>query len=164
MSDKPLVTVIIIFLDAAKFIEESLDSVFAQTYCEWELILVDASEANLFEIEMELSHECDFRDYRPILGRVQNRVLMDNVFRKYRPSVVFHAAAYKHVPMVEINLFFDCRNGCPSRLLRATAALGTAMQKLASVMRMGWSLIQPITNCDFGVSTTKLSLTQSRRS
>lgn len=65
------------------------------------LILLDASEANLFEIQMRLHHELHFTECFPILGRVQDRPLMEKVFRKYRPEVVLHAAAYKHVPMLE---------------------------------------------------------------
>jgi FlaA1/EpsC-like NDP-sugar epimerase len=67
------------------------------------LILVDAGEWNLFNIQMELHHEHRFHSYRCVLSRVQNRGLMADVFSSYRPSVVFHAAAYKHVPLLEIN-------------------------------------------------------------
>ncbi len=68
-----------------------------------ELILVDSNEANLFSMQMELQHELDFNNYRCILGRVQNEPLMDEVFNLYRPQVVFHASAYKHVPLLEKN-------------------------------------------------------------
>lgn len=67
------------------------------------MILIDASEENLFNIQTELHHEFKFKSYETILARVQNQVLINNVFQKYRPDVVFHAAAYKHVPMMEIN-------------------------------------------------------------
>jgi FlaA1/EpsC-like NDP-sugar epimerase len=67
------------------------------------LILVDASEANLFHIQMELHHEMNYQNYHTILAQVQDRPLLEKVFRKCRPSVVFHAAAYKHVPMLEKN-------------------------------------------------------------
>ncbi len=67
------------------------------------LILVDASEANLFHIEMELHGELEGDRCRAVLGRVQDEKLMASVFQKYRPQVVFHAAAYKHVPMLEKN-------------------------------------------------------------
>ena len=67
------------------------------------LILVDASEANLFHIQMELQHELYYQNYTTILGHVQDRGLMTSVFQKFRPQVVFHAAAYKHVPMLEKN-------------------------------------------------------------
>jgi len=67
------------------------------------IILVDSSESNLFNIQMEMQNEYYCRHCEAILGRVQNEPLMENVFRKYKPDVVFHAAAYKHVPMMEKN-------------------------------------------------------------
>jgi len=67
------------------------------------LIILDASEYNLYQIEMELLHELGFRDYLPVLGRVQDQGLLELLFERYKPAVVFHAAAYKHVPMVENN-------------------------------------------------------------
>jgi FlaA1/EpsC-like NDP-sugar epimerase len=67
------------------------------------LILLDSSESNLFDIQMELQNENYFHNCEAILGQVQDEVLMDNIFEKYKPVVVFHAAAYKHVPMLEKN-------------------------------------------------------------
>lgn len=68
-----------------------------------EMILVDAGESNLYSIHMELKHEHGFHNYHCILSRVQDRPLMEEIFRTHRPDVVFHAAAYKHVPMLERN-------------------------------------------------------------
>jgi FlaA1/EpsC-like NDP-sugar epimerase len=68
-----------------------------------ELIMVDASEANLYGIQMELHHEMNFLRYRCILSRVQSKSLMEDVFKEYRPQLIFHAAAYKHVPLIEKN-------------------------------------------------------------
>ncbi len=67
------------------------------------LILFDAGEENLYSIQMELLNEYNFRSLIPILGKVQNKKLLNKVFQQYKPSVVFHAAAYKHVPLVENN-------------------------------------------------------------
>ncbi|OGQ98492.1 MAG: lipopolysaccharide biosynthesis protein [Deltaproteobacteria bacterium RIFOXYD12_FULL_55_16] len=67
------------------------------------LILMDISEENLYRIEMELLHEYGFRNYVAVLGKVQDKALLELLFAHYRPTVVFHAAAYKHVPMVERN-------------------------------------------------------------
>lgn len=67
------------------------------------LILVDAGEENLFNIQMELQHELKFDRYSCILARVQITTLMKDIFEKYLPRIVFHAAAYKHVPMLENN-------------------------------------------------------------
>ena len=67
------------------------------------LILLDSSEMNLFNIQMELQNERNFHKCEAILGQVQNENLMEDIFKKYKPQVVFHAAAYKHVPMLEKN-------------------------------------------------------------
>jgi FlaA1/EpsC-like NDP-sugar epimerase len=67
------------------------------------LILMDASEPNLFNIQMEMQNENYCRHCEAILGQVQDETLMNNIFEKYKPEVVFHAAAYKHVPMLEKN-------------------------------------------------------------
>jgi FlaA1/EpsC-like NDP-sugar epimerase len=67
------------------------------------IILLDAGEENLYKIQMEFQHEYHYHDYIPVLGKIQNRDLLNSIFCEYAPSVVFHAAAYKHVPLVETN-------------------------------------------------------------
>lgn len=66
------------------------------------LIMVDNCENNLFDIEQELlqNHECN-AEVIPVLINVTNRAMMERAFQKFNPQVVFHAAAYKHVPMME---------------------------------------------------------------
>ncbi|WP_319549665.1 nucleoside-diphosphate sugar epimerase/dehydratase [Desulfogranum marinum] len=68
-----------------------------------QIILFDASEENLYSIQMELQHEHQYYAIRTILGKVQDQGLLELVFQQYQPAVVFHAAAYKHVPLVENN-------------------------------------------------------------
>ncbi|XOF34045.1 MAG: polysaccharide biosynthesis protein [Candidatus Electrothrix sp. YB6] len=68
-----------------------------------QIILFDASEENLYSIQMELTHEFKWNKFVPILGKLQNQRVLTMVFEQYRPSVVFHAAAYKHVPLIENN-------------------------------------------------------------
>lgn len=67
------------------------------------IILFDAGEENLYSIQMELQHEHNFTAIVPVLGKVQDQGLLELVFQRYKPAVVFHAAAYKHVPLVENN-------------------------------------------------------------
>jgi FlaA1/EpsC-like NDP-sugar epimerase len=67
------------------------------------LVLFDAGEENLYSIEMELLHQHRFTRYVTVLGQVQDTALVDTVFAARQPQVVFHAAAYKHVPMLECN-------------------------------------------------------------
>jgi FlaA1/EpsC-like NDP-sugar epimerase len=75
------------------------------------MILVDNAETALFEIERELVDERDFTPAVPKLLDVKDRkALRREVFEKYRPTVVFHAAAYKHVPLMETHPLESVRN------------------------------------------------------
>lgn len=67
------------------------------------VLLFDSSEANLYAIQMELKHIITYIKYRAILGRIQDKKLVNQVLNKYKPDVIFHAAAYKHVPLIERN-------------------------------------------------------------
>ena len=67
------------------------------------VILLDASEPNLHGIQMELKYIIGYQRYTPILGSVRNGQVLDKIFDRYQPQVVFHAAAYKHVAMMEQN-------------------------------------------------------------
>lgn len=67
------------------------------------LILFDKTENSLFHIEMEFRHKFMSTPITPILGNLQYRVSLEKLFRTHRPQVVFHAAAFKHVPIVEMN-------------------------------------------------------------
>ena len=74
------------------------------------LILVDQAESPLFEIERELVDDRNFPASVPVIADIGNRAKLRSVFERYRPSVVFHAAAYKHVPMLEANPLEAVRN------------------------------------------------------
>ena len=74
------------------------------------LVLVDHSEPALFEIDRELARERGFLAGIPVVADVKDGVKMRQVFDKYRPAVVFHAAAYKHVAMMEANPIEAVRN------------------------------------------------------
>ena len=75
------------------------------------LILVDQGETALFEIERELVDERGFAAVRSRCSPTcKSRTKMRQVFERYRPSVVFHAAAYKHVPLMEANPLESVRN------------------------------------------------------
>ena len=67
------------------------------------LILFDRTENNLYEIETEMKRDFSYLRYKPILGNILHESVLRRVFSQYKPDVVFHAAAYKHVPMMELN-------------------------------------------------------------
>ncbi len=68
-----------------------------------ELILVDASEENLFKIQMELQHELNFHQYSLHSRSGAGTAADGRSVRRRRPQLIFHAAAYKHVPLLEEN-------------------------------------------------------------
>jgi FlaA1/EpsC-like NDP-sugar epimerase len=88
------------------------------------LVLVDYAETALFEIERELVEEREFPASVPVLGDCGNRAKLRQVFERYRPEVVFHAAAYKHVPLMEANPIESVRNN----VLATRAVADTAVE------------------------------------
>jgi len=87
------------------------------------LILVDQGETALFEIERELVDERGFAPSIPVLADVKSRRKMRQVFDRYRPSIVFHAAAYKHVPLMEANPLESVRNNALGTRILAEVAV-----------------------------------------
>jgi O-antigen biosynthesis protein WbqV len=69
------------------------------------IILVENSEFNLYTIDMELSNKNPGVARHALIGDVRDRQRMFQIFEQYKPELVFHAAALKHVPMVEFNMF-----------------------------------------------------------
>ena len=74
------------------------------------LVLLDNAEPALFEIERELVRERGFLAAAAVVGDVKDQIKLRQVFDKYRPGVVFHAAAYKHVALMEANPIEAVRN------------------------------------------------------
>lgn len=64
------------------------------------LILVDQAESPLYDLQQELIQEGD-DNFVPIVCDVRDRFKLERIFKKYKPDRVFHAAAYKHVPLME---------------------------------------------------------------
>lgn len=67
------------------------------------LVLFDNAETPMHNIRLELEDTCPDLNFIPIIGDVRSLDRLDYVFREHHPAVVFHAAAYKHVPLMEEN-------------------------------------------------------------
>ena len=65
------------------------------------LILFDIAESALYDVQQEFKENHSFCPIKIVLGDVRNKKKLKEVFRSFKPQVVFHAAAYKHVPMME---------------------------------------------------------------
>ena len=68
-----------------------------------QLILLDHAEFNLYQIDNELQSKNNYHVCSAVLGDIRDEDRMDWVFSNYKPEIVFNAAAYKHVPLVESN-------------------------------------------------------------
>ena len=67
------------------------------------VVIFDINENKLFETEVELSQKYPKTQFVTCIGSIQDRARLREVFELYRPQIVFHAAAHKHVPMMELN-------------------------------------------------------------
>jgi UDP-N-acetylglucosamine 4,6-dehydratase len=67
------------------------------------ILLLDQDENSIFEIHRELKGHAEHPQLFPMVGDVRNRVRLQRIFEQYRPHIVLHAAAYKHVPVMEEN-------------------------------------------------------------
>jgi FlaA1/EpsC-like NDP-sugar epimerase len=70
----------------------------------------EIAESPLFEIDREMRQAFPQTPFYPEIGSIQNRARLDEVLRLYRPSVIYHAAAYKHVPLMEAHIFEAIEN------------------------------------------------------
>jgi FlaA1/EpsC-like NDP-sugar epimerase len=86
------------------------------------LVLLENSENALFEIRRELEEERHFARADAVLADCKDATRMREVFSEHRPSVVFHAAAYKHVPLMEENPVEAVRNNAVATRIVAAAA------------------------------------------
>ena len=66
-----------------------------------QLVIFDIYENNLYNIQMELNYNYPNLDVQAIVGSVRDKKKLDNLFNTYKPEIVFHAAAHKHVPLME---------------------------------------------------------------
>jgi len=68
------------------------------------IILIDQAESPLFHLELECSEKFPEVNYEFIVADICNKSRIENIFREFSPEIVFHAAAYKHVPVMENNI------------------------------------------------------------
>jgi FlaA1/EpsC-like NDP-sugar epimerase len=88
------------------------------------LVLLDSTEHNLFQIEQQLEF-CE-----PVLGSVDDVNLLADIFTRFQPEVIYHAAAFKHVPLLERNPIAAVRNNAIGTYALTQAALRHGSPKL----------------------------------
>jgi len=87
------------------------------------IILLDSSEHNLFRIQQHLEAAHGQVPHQAILGSVTDAALLNAVLRRFRPRIVYHAAAFKHVALLELNPVAAVRNNALATYMLAQAAL-----------------------------------------
>jgi FlaA1/EpsC-like NDP-sugar epimerase len=97
------------------------------------LVLLDQSESDLYFLHLELQEAHPGLDLVPVLCDITNQTRLSQVCAQYRPQYVIHAAAYKHVPLMEANVLEAVRNNVLGTLLVATTAVRYGAAKLLLV-------------------------------
>jgi FlaA1/EpsC-like NDP-sugar epimerase len=95
-----------------------------------QLVLLEAAERNLYEVDAALGQLPHPIEHVPVLGSVLHPVLLAEIFRRYRPQIVYHAAAYKHVPLMEQNPFEAIENNAIGSSLLVEAAQNNETEQL----------------------------------
>jgi FlaA1/EpsC-like NDP-sugar epimerase len=98
------------------------------------LVLFEQSELALYAMEQELPQRYPNLQIEPVIGDVKNAVWVNQVMAKHRPVVVFHAAAYKHVPLMEnVNAWEAVRNNVLGTQVVAAAAQAQGVGKFVMI-------------------------------
>jgi FlaA1/EpsC-like NDP-sugar epimerase len=97
------------------------------------IIIFDQAESPLYELEMELRDQFQFYDFEVVIGDMTNESRMEKLFSVFKPDIVFHAAAYKHVPMMENNPSEAVRNNIFGTKLVADLSLQYGVSKFVMV-------------------------------
>jgi len=97
------------------------------------LVLVDNAETPMFQLENELLEHYAHAPVRTILADVTDQVRMDRIFQEYRPEFVFHAAAYKHVPLMEQNPYEAVRVNVGGTTIMTNLAVKYGVEKFVMV-------------------------------
>lgn len=85
----------------------SIGSELVRQICKYNyksLVIIDQAESALYDIQQELKQN-GYHNFVPIVGDVRDKNRLNNIFQEHRPDIIFHAAAYKHVPLMEYNSY-----------------------------------------------------------
>ena len=97
------------------------------------MVLIDQAETPMHDIRLMLRGKCPDIKAETIVGNITDSVYMERIFRQYKPEYVFHAAAYKHVPMMEDNPYESVVNNIKGTKVIADLAVRYATKKFVMV-------------------------------
>ena len=99
----------------------------------YQLILIDSAETPLHDIRLEIKNKWSEIEAPTILANITNKARMEAVFAEYRPDYVFHAAAYKHVPMMEDNVSEAIQNNVKGTKVLADLAVKYGVERFVMI-------------------------------
>lgn len=97
------------------------------------IVLFDQAESPLYDIELELHEKFNFHNFAVAIGDITNYQRVENIIKEHQPSVIFHAAAYKHVPMMEENPYEAIRTNVQGTKNIADLAIKYEVSKFVMV-------------------------------
>ncbi len=97
------------------------------------IIIMDQAESPLYDLELQLLEKSNFYNFKIVIGDVNDPVRLRKVFEVFRPHAVFHAAAYKHVPMMENNPYEAVKTNVFGSKLVADLSVEYNVQKFVMV-------------------------------
>lgn len=113
----------------------SIGSEIVRQICNYEyrsLIIIDQAESALYDLQQELKQK-GFHNFVPIVGDVRDKNRMNLIFQEHKPDIVFHAAAYKHVPLMEYNSYEAIKINIAGTKAIADLALNHEVEKFVLI-------------------------------
>lgn len=97
------------------------------------LVLVEVNEFSLYKIHQELTRLFPYLKIRPVLANVLNKASLDHIIKQYSVKTIYHAAAYKHVPLVEENIAYGVFNNVIGTLNVVEAAIENKVENFVLI-------------------------------
>ncbi len=113
----------------------SIGSEIVRQICSYDyksLIIVDQAESALYDLQQELKQN-GFHNFVPIVGDIRDKNRLNAIFQEHSPNIVFHAAAYKHVPLMEYNSYEAIKVNIAGTKTVADLAVGHDVDKFVFV-------------------------------
>ena len=99
----------------------------------YQLVLIDSAESPLHDIRLEIKKKWAEIDAPTIIANITNKSRMEEIFKQYQPQIIFHAAAYKHVPMMEDNVSEAIQNNVLGTKVLADLAVKYQVERFVMI-------------------------------
>ena len=99
----------------------------------YQLVLIDSAESPLHDIRLEIKKKWAEIDAPTIIANITNKSRMEEIFKRYQPQIIFHAAAYKHVPMMEDNVSEAIQNNVVGTKVLADLAVKYQVERFVMI-------------------------------